>query len=127
MKTISPNVFKSPHRVDDNRQWNIVNLRCTTCRGNCPNCSVACCRYAEAKQIIADTEAKPRESDNATQILQIIEGLGSHVKDMSTFSLCSEPGGCGRRVCPNCCGRCPSKICGDIQCMVIFPLFCPMI
>ncbi|KAE8415871.1 hypothetical protein BDV36DRAFT_261658 [Aspergillus pseudocaelatus] len=121
VKTIPPNDSKSPHRVDDSRQWNTVNLRCTACRGNCPICSVACCRYAEAKQIIADTESKPGKSDNATQILQIIEGLGSHVKDMSTFSLCSEPGGCGRRVCPNCCGRCPSELCGNIQCMECKP------
>ncbi|KAE8131533.1 hypothetical protein BDV38DRAFT_275851 [Aspergillus pseudotamarii] len=77
VKTISLNDFKSPHRVEDSRQWNTVNLRCSTCGGNCPICSVACCRYAEAKQIIADTEYKPGESDNATQILQIIEGLAN--------------------------------------------------
>lgn len=124
MKTVSSTDSKSPRRVDDSRQWNTVNLRCTTCRGSCPICSVACCRYAEAKQTIADTEAKPEKSDNARQILQKIEGLGSHVKDMSTFSLCSEPGGCGRRVCPSCCGRCPSEMCGDIQCKVVFFLFC---
>ncbi|KAE8345695.1 hypothetical protein BDV24DRAFT_177562 [Aspergillus arachidicola] len=75
VKTVSPTDSKSPCRVDDSRQWNTVNLRCTTCRGSCPICSVACCRYAEAKQTIADTEAKPEKANNARQILQIIEGL----------------------------------------------------
>ncbi|KAB8267428.1 hypothetical protein BDV30DRAFT_231616 [Aspergillus minisclerotigenes] len=75
VKTVSSTDSKSPRRVDDSRQWNTVNLRCTTCRGSCPICSVACCRYAEAKQTIADTEAKPDKSDNERQILQKIEGL----------------------------------------------------
>ncbi|KAB8199578.1 hypothetical protein BDV34DRAFT_217915 [Aspergillus parasiticus] len=75
VKTVSPTDSKSPCRVDDSRQWNTVNLRCTTCRGSCPICSVACCRYAEAKQTIADTEAKPEKANNAGEILQIIEGL----------------------------------------------------
>ncbi|KAE8320953.1 hypothetical protein BDV39DRAFT_198029 [Aspergillus sergii] len=87
MQTVSPTDSKSPRRVDDSRQWDTVNLRCTTCRGSCSICSVACCRYAEAKQTIAGTEAKPEKADNARQILQIIGGLVSHVKDMSTFSL----------------------------------------
>ncbi|KAK6822217.1 hypothetical protein RU639_006901 [Aspergillus parasiticus] len=58
VKTVSPTDSKSPCRVDDSRQWNTVNLR-----------------YAEAKQTIADTEAKPEKANNAGEILQIIEGL----------------------------------------------------
>ncbi|KAF7615839.1 hypothetical protein AFLA_009346 [Aspergillus flavus NRRL3357] len=34
VKTVSSTDSKSPRRVDDSRQWNTVNLRCTTCRVN---------------------------------------------------------------------------------------------
>ncbi|KAE8398556.1 hypothetical protein BDV37DRAFT_290942 [Aspergillus pseudonomiae] len=77
VRTVSPTDSKSPRRVDDSRQWNTVNLRCTTCRGNCPICSVACCRYAEAQQTIADPETKPEKTNNARHMLQMIEGLAN--------------------------------------------------
>jgi hypothetical protein len=100
-----------------------VNLRCTICRGDCPVCGVACCKYEAARRTIANAEYRSEEASNARQILQMIESLKCHVLGMSTLSLCSQPGGCGRHVCPNCCGRCPSEICGDIQCRVGFLYF----
>ncbi|KAF5865286.1 60S ribosomal protein L24 [Aspergillus alliaceus] len=89
VKTASPTDTKSRRRADNSRVWNTVNLRCTTCRGNCPVCGVACCKYADAQQTISKTESKSENADHARQGLQMIEGLGSHVKDMSTFSLCT--------------------------------------
>lgn len=59
----------------------------------------------------------------AAELVQIIEGFGSKVKDMSTFSLCSILGGCGRRVCPDCSGICPTNICRDVQCKVFKKAF----
>ncbi|KAB8231882.1 uncharacterized protein BDW43DRAFT_320540 [Aspergillus alliaceus] len=84
VKTASPTDTKSRRRADNSRVWNTVNLRCTTCRGNCPVCGVACCKYADAQQTISKTESKSEKADHARQGLQMIEGLGSHVKDMST-------------------------------------------
>ncbi|KAE8372248.1 hypothetical protein BDV26DRAFT_286112 [Aspergillus bertholletiae] len=79
VKAVSADNSKSPRRANDSRIWNIVNLRCTTCRDNCPICCVPCCRYAEAQQTIASTETKPEEVGNIKQILQMIERLANPV------------------------------------------------
>ncbi|KAE8349935.1 hypothetical protein BDV28DRAFT_163289 [Aspergillus coremiiformis] len=77
VKTISPTDLESPRRLDDSRQWSTVNLRCTTCHGNCPICGVACCKYAEAQQTTTNTESKSEKVERARQTLQMIEGLGN--------------------------------------------------
>lgn len=111
------------HRVDDVRTWDSVNLRCTSCRVDCGLCGAACCVYENARRTVAkagpgaDGVARERAA-KASQMIKVIESLGPQAKDVSTFSLCSQPGGCGRYVCPDCCGVCPSEICHDIQCKV---------
>ncbi|KAF7587075.1 60S ribosomal protein L24 [Aspergillus hancockii] len=83
VKTISPTDFKHPRRADDNvRQWNTVNLRCTTCQGDCPVCGVPCCKYEAARRIFANADSNSNEAGNAEQVIQIIESLEFHVKDM---------------------------------------------
>lgn len=50
--------------------------------------------------------------------MQMIQNIGSRAKDLNRFSKCTEDGGCGRYVCPDCCGACPLYECRDIQCKV---------
>ncbi|KAL5366013.1 hypothetical protein BJX96DRAFT_169569 [Aspergillus floccosus] len=95
------------HRVDDVRTWDSVNLRCTSCRGDCGSCGAACCVYENARRTVAkagpgaDGIARERAT-KANQMIKVIESLGPQAKDVSTFSLCSQPGGCGRYECkPN--------------------------
>ncbi|KAF9884764.1 hypothetical protein FE257_001254 [Aspergillus nanangensis] len=109
------------HRVDEVRKWETVNLRCIDCRGDCPICGAACCVYENARRTEAkagpDADGMAIEmAAKAHQIMKIIDSLGPRAKDATTFSMCSQPGGCGRYVCPGCCGVCPSEICHDIQC-----------
>ncbi|EAU32593.1 predicted protein [Aspergillus terreus NIH2624] len=95
------------HRVDDVRTWDSVNLRCTSCRVDCGLCGAACCVYENARRTVAkagpgaDGVARERAA-KASQMIKVIESLGPQAKDVSTFSLCSQPGGCGRYECkPN--------------------------
>ncbi|KAE8150022.1 hypothetical protein BDV25DRAFT_155169 [Aspergillus avenaceus] len=108
----------SPRRPDDDRAWDTVNLRCVTCKGACPICKAACCRYESAKQAVANADTDPETKVRAKRTLQRVERLGSRVRDISTFSLCNRFGGCGRYVCPRCCGQCPGEMCREIQCKV---------
>lgn len=54
----------------------------------------------------------------AERIVSNIEALGSHVRDNTTFIMCTLGGGCGRYVCPGCCGICLNVACQDVQCKV---------
>ncbi|BDD61556.1 hypothetical protein MAP00_006596 [Monascus purpureus] len=112
---LSSKYVTGPRRVGDERLWNSRNLRCAHCLGKCPVCSIACCVYEEARRKMAKSSSDCDKAA-AAELVQIIEGFGSKVKDMSTFSLCSILGGCGRRVCPDCSGICPTNICRDVQC-----------
>ncbi|KAB8075679.1 hypothetical protein BDV29DRAFT_155476 [Aspergillus leporis] len=65
VRTISSTDFRYPRRADDNvRQWTTVNLRCTICRGDCPVCGVACCKYEAARRTIANAEYRSEEAIN---------------------------------------------------------------
>lgn len=109
-------------RKDDLRVWDTVNLRCISCHGECPVCKGTCCMYTDAKRAIDNEKADPERVGMASRIINIIEGLSPQIMDVSTYQLCSEPGGCGRYVCPKCCGVCPNEICRDVQCKVCNPL-----
>ncbi|PLB49215.1 hypothetical protein P170DRAFT_436834 [Aspergillus steynii IBT 23096] len=113
-------------RKDDVRVWDTVNLRCISCRGECPVCAGACCLYANASKAIASESADTEKVEKAKRIVKVVEDLSPQVMDVGTYQLCSQPGGCGRYVCPNCCGVCPNEICRDVQCKVhssAFPCF----
>ncbi|KAL4993789.1 hypothetical protein BDV10DRAFT_189624 [Aspergillus recurvatus] len=107
---------KGPRRPNEARAWDHRNLWCVDCRNNCPICNTACCVKEEVAQKAADDNLSKEEIEQAKRLAKIIEYLGVHAKDVSTFSLCTPPDGCGRYVCPDCCGVCPNEICRDIQC-----------
>ncbi|KAK1138425.1 hypothetical protein N8T08_002621 [Aspergillus melleus] len=103
-------------RKDDVRVWDTVNLRCIGCRGDCPVCGGACCIYGDAIRTIDNESAGAEKVGKAKRILEAIESLSPKIMDADTYQLCSQPGGCGRYVCPSCCGVCPNEICRDVQC-----------
>ncbi|KAL6239563.1 hypothetical protein BDW75DRAFT_227183 [Aspergillus navahoensis] len=93
---------KRPRRPNEARAWDHRNLWCVDCQ--------------EVAQKAADENLSKEEIERAKRLAKIIEYLGVHAKDVSTFSQCTPPDGCGRYVCPDCCGACPNEICRDIQC-----------
>ncbi|OOF93495.1 hypothetical protein ASPCADRAFT_517081 [Aspergillus carbonarius ITEM 5010] len=103
-------------RESDIRVWDYRNIWCTKCYGECPICDTSCCVYEELRRAISDEESDPLVSRDRGRTMGLIEVVGAYVKDASTFSLCSAPGGCGRHVCPSCCGMCPDDWCQDMQC-----------
>ncbi|KAL4817688.1 hypothetical protein BDW67DRAFT_174498 [Aspergillus spinulosporus] len=107
---------KVPRRPNEARAWYHRNLWCVDCHKNCPICSMACCVKEEVDQKAADENLNKEVIKQAKRLAKIIEYLSVHAKDVSTFSQCTPPDGCGRYVCPNCCGVCPNEICRDIQC-----------
>ncbi|KAL3460648.1 hypothetical protein BJX64DRAFT_180273 [Aspergillus heterothallicus] len=109
-------------RHGDARAWNHRNLRCISCYGTCPICNKGtCCLREEALVKVHDGSLEGEDLDKAKRLVKIIELLGPHARDATTFSQCSPPDGCGRHVCPDCCGVCPNKICRDVQCLVSRP------
>lgn len=38
-------------------------------------------------------------------------------KEVPTFLRCTDGGGCGKYVCPECIGMCPLSVCRDTQCI----------
>ncbi|KAL3473465.1 hypothetical protein BJX99DRAFT_261254 [Aspergillus californicus] len=105
-------------RQGDIRAWHHRNIYCITCRGSCPVCSSSCCVREETRHKLEAEGTSAEQIEQAKNFARIIDFLGPYIKDADTFSLCSTPGGCGRHVCPDCCGVCPSEICQDIQCTV---------
>jgi hypothetical protein len=79
---------------------------------------MACCVKEEVDQKAADENLNKEAIKQAKRLAKTIEYLSVHAKDVSTFSQCTLPDGCGRYVCPNCCGVCPNEVCRDIQCKV---------
>ncbi len=39
-------------------------------------------------------------------------------RESPTFIQCTHQTGCGKFVCPDCCGICPDECCQDVQCRV---------
>lgn len=105
----------------DARHWYAKNLRCIRCTSVCALCQRPCCVYEIARRTSATEAIEARQRKEAQKLLTIIDCLGPLARDVSTFSKCTVPGGCGRIVCPECCGACPVIGCWDIQCKVRTP------
>lgn len=100
----------------DAHTWKTRSLRCVSCKGDCPLCGNTCCIYQIARHVIQHTDAHDKAADQARKVIEIVDDLGISACEPCTFSMCSLGGGCGRYVCPDCCGTCP--ICQDVQCKV---------
>lgn len=77
-----------------------------------------CCVYETARRVYASPDTEVGQKEETEMLLESILHIGARAKDVSTFSKCTVPGGCGRYVCPECCGACPVGLCNDIQCKV---------
>ncbi|EYE96940.1 uncharacterized protein EURHEDRAFT_424117, partial [Aspergillus ruber CBS 135680] len=106
----------SPQRPNDPRMWHTKNLRCASCMGSCAVCNTACCMYEAGCRAKKDPRNCAFKAAQAERIVSNIEALGSHVRDNTTFIMCTLGGGCGRYVCPECCGICLNVACQDVQC-----------
>ncbi|PLN75821.1 hypothetical protein BDW42DRAFT_189047 [Aspergillus taichungensis] len=98
--------FKVPETIQNTKNRSGMHLRCTSCRGDCPVCGVACCIYENARRAAAFANPSSETARKSKMILRTIEDLGPHIRNVDTFSLCSEWYGCGQYVCPNCAGAC---------------------
>lgn len=114
----SLNDIKGATRPNDPRMWYTRNLRCAKCVGACPVCDIGCCLYETSRRLNNDPDTEMYLATQTEKLVMNIDALGAHVKDTGTFSLCSNSGGCGRYVCPECCGICPCEMCRDVQCKV---------
>lgn len=109
--------------------WYTKNLRCASCMGACAVCNAACCMYEAGCRAKKDPKSGTFKAAQAERIVSNIEALGSHVRDNPTFIMCTLGGGCGRYICPECCGTCLNEACRDVQCKVCtmhdFPVIIP--
>ncbi|KAL4944102.1 hypothetical protein BDV06DRAFT_116652 [Aspergillus oleicola] len=112
----SENNPKASCRPEDARPWNHRNLACIDCRKPCSICNTTCCMKQELEQKAADASLSFDEAQNTKHLGKVIEHLGFYAQEISTFAQCTPFDGCGRYVCPDCCGVCPNEICRDIQC-----------
>ncbi|KAA8643435.1 60S ribosomal eL24 domain-containing protein [Aspergillus tanneri] len=106
-------------KTHDARIKDAINLRCTNCRGDCPICGASCCIYDNARRTVIKEDSDTTKLEKAGRIVKMIDGMSQQAKEMNKFHLCSPPGGCGRYVCPKCCGVCHNEICRDIQCKLV--------
>ncbi|OAL22569.1 hypothetical protein AYO22_07127 [Fonsecaea multimorphosa] len=101
------------------RAWHSRNLKCTTCLdGCCAVCGRACCAYKAAALAVKIHKDNPESLKAAEERLLQIAFLFPYGQEAPTFLQCTKGGeiGCGKMVCPDCCGECPNPICKDIQC-----------
>lgn len=102
----------------NNRRWLAKNLRCNGCTDDCPICGAKCCRYKAESDTFADPTSSMEARAEAKSNLEKIQLWVPIGKDNKSFIQCNHGSGCGRFVCPECVGRCPTEICQDIQCRV---------
>ncbi|KIW76005.1 hypothetical protein Z517_10750 [Fonsecaea pedrosoi CBS 271.37] len=101
------------------RAWHSRNLKCTTCLDHCcAVCGRACCAYKAAALAVKIHKDNPESLKMAEERLLQIAFLFPYGQEAPTFLQCTKGGeiGCGKMVCPDCCGECPNPICKDIQC-----------
>ncbi|PLB38981.1 uncharacterized protein BDW47DRAFT_131083 [Aspergillus candidus] len=98
--------FKVLETMQDIKNRSAMYLRCTNCRGDCPVCGAACCIYENARRAAVFAQPSSETARQSKTVLDTIESLGPHIRNVGTFSLCSEWYGCGRYVCSNCAGAC---------------------
>lgn len=108
-----------PRHPTTGRGWHSRNLRCTTCsESSCACCSRACCSY-RACMLIAESKLTPTDiKDLAISDCIAIGQCFPFGRESSTFIQCTHGTGCGKFVCPDCCGMCPDDSCQDVQCRV---------
>ncbi|PYH45367.1 uncharacterized protein BP01DRAFT_423529 [Aspergillus saccharolyticus JOP 1030-1] len=107
-----------PCRPEDGRSWDTKILWCTECYGPCPICQKPCCVLMGCRMYMSQPPAERNwlKSRRCFMVVTLLQRYGNLTKDTSTYAMCSEPGGCGRHVCSDCCGICPTAMCRDIQC-----------
>lgn len=111
-----------PKHPETLRSWRSRNLKCVSCEpASCPCCHRTCCAF---KSAVMAQENHPKGSKcwkEAAERIQQITAVFPYGREISTFLQCTHSGtgegpGCGKRVCPDCCGMCPIEGCSDIQC-----------
>ncbi|EXJ72310.1 uncharacterized protein A1O5_04814 [Cladophialophora psammophila CBS 110553] len=108
-----------PRHPYTSRAWHSRNLKCTTCLDHCcAVCGRACCAYKAAALAVKIHKDNPESLKTAEERLLQIAFLFPYGQEAPTFLQCTKGGsiGCGKMVCPDCCGECPNPICKDIQC-----------
>jgi hypothetical protein len=106
-----------PRHPVTGRSWNARNLKCTSCRNHpCPCCGRSCCTYRQAYLALGDPLSTAQIKEQAFERMDQINRLFSQGRELPTFLQCTDGGGCGKYVCPECIGMCPLSICGDTQC-----------
>ncbi|OQV05813.1 hypothetical protein CLAIMM_10483 [Cladophialophora immunda] len=108
-----------PRHPNTSRAWHSRNLKCTTCLDHCcAVCGRACCAYKAAALAVKIQKDNPESLKTAEERLLQIAFLFPYGQEAPTFLQCTKGGeiGCGKMVCPDCCGECPNPICKDIQC-----------
>lgn len=111
-----------PRHPNTGRGWKSRNLKCTTCStANCAVCHRVCCAYRAAVLALEIHGESSPARPLALQRIQEITRLYPYGKEAPTFLQCTaEMGGskmgCGKIVCPDCCGVCPNDACRDTVC-----------
>ncbi|KIW16741.1 hypothetical protein PV08_03930 [Exophiala spinifera] len=111
-----------PRHPNTARGWKSRNLKCTTCVDVCcALCGRACCAYKAAYLAMKTHKDNPESLARAQEILGNISILFPYGQEAPTFLRCSNGApddkfGCGKMICPDCCGQCPNPCCADIQC-----------
>ncbi|EXJ83822.1 hypothetical protein A1O1_07449 [Capronia coronata CBS 617.96] len=106
-----------PRHPNTGRAWHSRNLKCTNCADSlCGVCGRTCCAYKAASEALENHKNNPLSLRAARDCLANISNLFPFGREVPTFLQCTHGGGCGKMVCPDCCGMCPNPICADIQC-----------
>lgn len=63
-------------------------------------------------------KGNPNNLKVAEERMHQITTVFPYGREVSTFLQCTmgDETGCGKRICPDCCGQCPNELCRDIQC-----------
>ncbi|KAF7507224.1 hypothetical protein GJ744_010782 [Endocarpon pusillum] len=106
-----------PRHPTTGRGWYSRNLRCTSCSDvMCSCCGRACCSFRAcilaAENKASSTDARKAARDDVAAIVWCF-AVG---RESPTFIQCTHQTGCGKYVCPDCCGICPDECCQDVQC-----------
>ena len=106
-----------PRHPNTARAWHSRNLRCGNCSETaCAICSRSCCAYMAATRALEIHKNNPETILETQQRLQEINKVFPFGREVPTFLRCTSPTGCGKLVCPDCCGACPDQTCQDVQC-----------
>ena len=106
-----------PRHPITGRSWTARNLKCTICRDHlCSCCEKSCCTYRQAYTALGNPLSTTQIKEQAFALMDQINRVFPHGTEVPTFLQCTNGGGCGKYVCPECIGMCPLSICRDTQC-----------